>query len=243
MLVLDLCVISPRVAANFHKAETYKGSDFVDATSKMATRASVLRLETAVSSRVVRTRLGHSSPNERLTTSKVPLFPDHLRNGSLSKLRKSADRAVCPRADEPQQPNLQREVFALKTDCLQLQTFRSSQRNLRHQGSRLQRPQRAKKRPDRVNFRNGSRTYLVVSANFIGHSAHDEAVRQLQQPLLVQFGKMNYASVPPRVRLGNNQGKFVGAEAFVAQIRRVPREEAEANIHSSLFQRRLNLSG
>jgi hypothetical protein len=34
------------------------------------------------------------------------------------------------------------------------------------------------------------------------------------------------------MRLGNNQGKFVGAEAFVAQIRRVPRQEAEADVHS-----------
>jgi hypothetical protein len=83
----------------------------------------------------------------------------------------------------------------------------------------------------------------MVSANFIGHSAHDEPAGQLEQPLLVQFGEMNYAPVPPWTRLGNNQGKFVAAEAFVAQIRRVPREEAEANVHSSLFQRRFNLGG
>ena len=83
----------------------------------------------------------------------------------------------------------------------------------------------------------------MIQANLVRHSAHDEGVRQLQQTLLVQFGKLNHAPFPPRVRLRNNQGKFIRAEPFVAQVGRVPREKAEANIHSAFFQRRLNFGG
>ena len=45
------------------------------------------------------------------------------------------------------------------------------------------------------------------------------------------------------MRLGNNQGKFIRAKAFVAQVRRVPRQEAEANVHPAFFQRGLDLGG
>ena len=62
---------------------------------------------------------------------------DHLGNGGLGEPGEGADGALCSRIAETQQPNLQREVPALKTDCFQLRTFLSSQRNPRHQGGRL----------------------------------------------------------------------------------------------------------
>ena len=83
----------------------------------------------------------------------------------------------------------------------------------------------------------------MVSANAIRHPPHDKTVWQLEQPLLMQVGKMNHLPVPPRVARGNNQGKFIAAEELITQVRRVTRQKSQTDIQSTLFQRRFNVIG
>ena len=106
-----------------------------------------------------------------------------------------------------------------------------------------QRRERTEERLDRIDLRDRARADLVVQANLVRHPAHDEGVGQLQQPVLMQLGKLNDAPLPPGMRFGNDQGKFIRAEAFVAQVRRMPGEESEANVHAAFLQRRLDLGG
>ena len=96
---------------------------------------------------------------------------------------------------------------------------------------------------DCADFRDGPRVDPVVSANVVRRPSHDETARQLEQPLLVQLGKMNRPPVPQRVADGNNQGEFIAAEQFITQVGRMMRQKAQTNIQSTLFQRRLNVIG
>ena len=80
----------------------------------------------------------------------------------------------------------------------------------------------------------------MIQTNLVRHPAHDEGVEQLEQALLMQFGKLNHPPFPPRMRFGNNERKFIRAEAFVAQVRRVPGQKSETDVHPAFFQRGLD---
>src|SRR5262249_8533041 len=108
---------------------------------------------------------------------------------------------------------------------------------------RVQWRQRAEKRFDCTNFRDGSRTDLVTSTNAIRHPSHDESAWQLKQPLLVQLGKTNRPPVPPRVAGRDDQDKLIVAEEFITQVGWVMRQNPQPPVQSTLFQRRLNVIG
>src|SRR5438874_7348613 len=87
------------------------------------------------------------------------------------------------------------------------------------------------------------RADLMLSTNFIRHSAHHKAVRQLKQALLMQFWKIDHAPICPRVVLRHDQRKLIRAETLVTLIWRVAGQKTQPHIHAAFFKCRLDLSG
>src|SRR5438477_193652 len=78
---------------------------------------------------------------------------------------------------ETRRRRIERAFFPMKPDGSQLQRLSSAQHDLRHQRRRLQACERAKQGLDRIEFRHRARTDMMVQANLVRHSAHDEDVR------------------------------------------------------------------
>ena len=84
---------------------------------------------------------------------------------------------------------------------------------------------------------------MMAETDLVGHPAHDERVRQLQEAMLVELGELNDAPLPPGMVLRHDERELIVTKPLVTQVRRVPGQEPEPDIHPPFLQRGFNFGG